>query len=680
MKLSLYGNKPIILSRDPQMPIEAATKHYIDKSISTHASNTELHLTSSQNELLDNLVVGYNEINQLSGITGNVQVQLDAKLNLSGGQLTGELLLASDPTVDLQAATKHYVDSGLATKVNKAGDTMTGALLLYGEPTNSSEATTKNYVDTNVNNLKSYTDAQLATKLNLAGGVLTGSLTLASDPTANLEAATKQYVDNGVASAKAYTDSEAANLQSQIDTINTTVTTLNTGPVTKNYVDQGLATKVNKAGDTMMGYLTLFGDPTEPLHAATKQYVDAVAQGLSVKPSVRLATTENLDATYNNGNQGVGATLQANSNGALVIDGVTPIVGDRILVKSQTNKKENGDYVVTQVGSDTTPYILKRDKFYDENYEIPGSYFYVYDGQTLKGTGWVALVANPVTFLIGQDEVTLTQFFAQGTYIPGNGITIDGTTISVVTADSSRIVSLPGYIDLAPTGVNPGTYTKVIVDGFGRVLNGSNPTTLAGYGISDGQPLNANLTSLSNLTANGIVVRDNTNSMVAKAIGVEGTGLTITNGSGANNGDIVIKSNATSENTPATIVARDDSGNFAASVITAELNGNASSASKLANSQNFSVTGDATTVTPVSFNGTGPVQLNIKLNDTGVTPGQYTRVVVGSDGRITLADNPTTVSDLGLIDAATISYVNSQIDALNQRINDLYTYVLHCLS
>jgi phage-related tail fiber protein len=249
----------------------------------------------------------------------------------------------------------------------------------------------------------------------------------------------------------------------------------------------------------------------------------------------------------------------------------------------------------------------------------------------------------------------------------------------VVTADSSRIVSMPGYIDLAPTGVNPGTYTKVTVDGFGRVMYGYNPTTLAGYGISDGQPLNANLTSLSNLTGHGIVVRDNTNSMVAKAIGVQGVGLTITNGSGADNGNIVISSNATSENTPATIVARDSSGNFSANVISAELDGNASSASRLANSQNLSVTGDAYSVQPVSFNGMGPVQLEVKLADTGVIPGQYTRVVVGSDGRITLADNPNTVGDLGLIDAATIEYVNSQIDALNQRINDLYTYVLQRL-
>ena len=40
-------------------------------------------------------------------------------------------------------------------------------------------------------------------------------------------------------------------------------------------------------------------------------------------------------------------------------------------------------------------------------------------------------------------------------------------------------------LSLATTGVNAGTYTKVTVDTYGRVTVGYNPTTLAGYGITD---------------------------------------------------------------------------------------------------------------------------------------------------------------------------------------------------
>ena len=44
-----------------------------------------------------------------------------------------------------------------------------------------------------------------------------------------------------------------------------------------------------KTGGTLTGALTLSGDPTSPLHAATKQYVDAMAQGVYVKEGVDLA-------------------------------------------------------------------------------------------------------------------------------------------------------------------------------------------------------------------------------------------------------------------------------------------------------------------------------------------------------------------------------------------------------
>lgn len=40
-------------------------------------------------------------------------------------------------------------------------------------------------------------------------------------------------------------------------------------------------------------------------------------------------------------------------------------------------------------------------------------------------------------------------------------------------------------LSLATTGVKAGTYTKVTVDTYGRVTVGDNPTTLAGYGITD---------------------------------------------------------------------------------------------------------------------------------------------------------------------------------------------------
>jgi len=68
---------------------------------------------------------------------------------------------------------------------------MTGALTLPSDPTANLHASTKQYVD----NL-------IATKLNISGGALTGPLTLANDPVNNLDAATKQYVDAAIASLR----------------------------------------------------------------------------------------------------------------------------------------------------------------------------------------------------------------------------------------------------------------------------------------------------------------------------------------------------------------------------------------------------------------------------------------------------------------------------------------------
>src|SRR6056300_987485 len=82
------------------------------------------------------------------------------------------------------------------------------------------------------------------------------------------------------------------------------------------------------------GYEDRAGFTTDSL--ANKAYVDQVAQGLDTKPSTKAGSTANLTATYSNGTAGVGATLTAGSNGAIVIDGVSLSVDDRVLVKDQS--------------------------------------------------------------------------------------------------------------------------------------------------------------------------------------------------------------------------------------------------------------------------------------------------------------------------------------------------------
>lgn len=113
--------------------------------------------------------------------------------------MTGELTLSNSAPVNaLSAASKGYVDTGLATKqaslgftpVNKAGDTGVGPIALSANPVSALQVTTKQYVD-----------AADALKANLAGATFTGAVTLAADPASALQASTKQYVDAQVTAA-----------------------------------------------------------------------------------------------------------------------------------------------------------------------------------------------------------------------------------------------------------------------------------------------------------------------------------------------------------------------------------------------------------------------------------------------------------------------------------------------
>jgi len=665
----------LILNADPTALLGAVTKQYSDTNLFNHVSDAAVHMTVAQNTFLDAVTVTSTEVNQLAGVTSEVQVQLDSKLNLSGGTLTGVVTLSADPIAAMQPATKQFTEAQDALKVSKAGDTMTGALILNADPVVALGAATKQFVESSVTAANSASTTGLALKVDKAGDIMTGFLTLNAAPTATLHAATKGYVDDGIVSLTTYLDGKDTVLQGQITTLQGTVGILNTDPTTKNYVDVQDSLKVSKAGDTMTGYLVLHADPLQAMHPTTKQYVDAVAQGLVTKPQVRLASTVNYTGTYFNGVSGVNSTLTGTNNGSLSVDGMLANVGDRVLLKDQTNKAENGDYVVQQVGNAGTPFILKRVSTIDESSEVPGSYFYVYDGSTLKGTGWVMGVDVPMTFAIGTDPIYINQFSGQGNIIAGDGMTLTGNTLAVTTVSSTRIVVNSDAIDLATTGVVAGTYTKLAVDSYGRATAGSNPTTLAGYGIADGQLLNANLTSLSGVSTFGIVVRDNANNMSTKEIVTSGVGITVANGNGAATGNITVTSNATSANTASAIVARDTSGNFSANVITAALAGNADTATTLATGRNFSVSGDMT-APAVNFNGGAGVDLVATLNDTGVVAGAYTRVTVDPKGRVTLGTNPNTVADMGLIDAATITFVNEQIDALRKEVADLYLYVM----
>ena len=188
--------------------------------------------------------------------------------------------------------------------------------------------------------------------------------------------------------------------------------------------------------------ITGLGTPTEATDAATKTYVDTAVEGLSIKPAVRVAAVTNLSGTYNNGTDGVGATLNLGTTATLTIDGISSwALYDGVLLINQTDATENGRYFISQVGDGGTDWILTRCSFCDEPSEIESMYVFVSEGTVYGGTGWVVVDWNANTDAVGTDDISFSQFSGAGTYTGGDGLDLTGTTFSVNVDDSTIEIS-----------------------------------------------------------------------------------------------------------------------------------------------------------------------------------------------------------------------------------------------
>jgi hypothetical protein len=78
----------LTLNANPSSALHATPKQYVDTAISTHASDTSLHLTTAQNTFLDAITVSSGEVNQLAGVSDNVQTQIDSKLAPDQGTMS----------------------------------------------------------------------------------------------------------------------------------------------------------------------------------------------------------------------------------------------------------------------------------------------------------------------------------------------------------------------------------------------------------------------------------------------------------------------------------------------------------------------------------------------------------------------------------------------------------------
>lgn len=319
-------------------------------------------------------------------------------------------------------------------------------------------------------------------------------------------------------------------------TTNQVIASSSTGAVTLS-----LPQNIHTAATPTFAAVTVAADPTLPLQLATKQYVDNAVQGVSPKQSVRAGTTGPITLT-----------------GAQTVDGVAVIAGDRVLVKNQAAPADSGIYIVA-AGT------WARAIDFDSWAEVPGAFVFVEEGTTLADTAWVSTADQGGT--LGTTAMPWVQFSSAADIQVSTGLTRVGNTISITpvgTAGSynnvttnalgqvisgsnvayitaNQTITLQGDVSgsgttlinttLSNTGIAAGTYRSLTIDAKGRATAGTNPTTLAGYGITDAQPLNTFLTSQSGLASNGIVIR-NGNVALTRSITAGSTRVSVTNADG----------------------------------------------------------------------------------------------------------------------------------------------------
>lgn len=214
---------------------------------------------------------------------------------------------------------------------------------------------------------------------------------------------------------------------------------------------------------------TISTAPANPTDIVNKDYADSIATGINFHAACNYATTADLGTVlYNNGAAGVGATLtKLTPFATLSVDGGSPTVGQRILVKNQTSGQYNGVYTVTSVGSGAAGWVLTRATDYDSsgtgtNEIDQGDYVLVLSGTANGNTSWVQQTALPIT--VGTTALVFLQFAAPITYSAGTGLNLSPSTTFNITNTGVTAASY-GLAGSVPT---------IAVNAQGQITSASN--------------------------------------------------------------------------------------------------------------------------------------------------------------------------------------------------------------
>jgi hypothetical protein len=381
------------------------------------------------------------------------------------------------------------------------------------------------YVDDAIGNIDlTYTTDDVTEGTNLyftqaraRGSVNTGDSTLDYNSTTGVFTAntavmaTRNYVDGEITDVTSYVDGEITDLSSELTTAYQDADTA---------LETSLTTAYQNADSALETSLTQdFNDADNVVLTTLRSEIAAASEGLNVHAAVKAATTENINL--------------ADASG-LVVDGVTINSGDRVLVRAQTTRSQNGIYVSNGVA-------LTRAADYDSVPEIStGDFVFVDQGTLYANTGWVQ---QDAVVTVGTDSIDFAQFSGAGTFSAGNGLTLTGGEFNVV-GTAGRIDVSANAVDISEDYVGQTSITTVgtITTGTwnGSTIDvahgGTGATTLTGYVVGNGTDPLSTVSVIPGSDIDGDIDGNAANVTGTVAVENGGTGATTAAGARANLG------------------------------------------------------------------------------------------------------------------------------------------------